>query len=137
MKRNAVAWAALVVSAAALVSSRGFTRAVPAAPGIPAESQKTARALSEAFETVADFVRPSVVQISVERKASAGPLGRGGRMPFPGLPEGPHGNIDPKDFEEMFKRFFGPGRPAREAAVRPGSPRGPGRDSSTTTRDTS
>jgi len=115
MKRNAVAWAALVVSAAALVSSRGFTRAVPAAHEIPAESQKTAQALSEAFGTVADFVRPSVVQISVERKATAGPLGRGGRMPFPGLPEGPHGNIDPKDFEEMFKRFFGPdGRPEKQ-----------------------
>ena len=115
MKRNAVAWAALVVSAAALVSSRGFTRAVPAAPGIPAESQKAARALSEAFETVADFVKPSVVQISVERKASVKSLGRGGRMPFPGLPEGPHGNVDPKDFEEMFKRFFGPeGRPEKQ-----------------------
>jgi serine protease Do len=110
MKRNAVAWAALVVSAAALVSSRGFTRVVPAAPEIPAETQKTARAMSEAFGAVADFVRPSVVQISVERKASAGPLGRGGRMPFPGLPDGPHGNIDPKDFEEMFKRFFPEGR---------------------------
>ena len=115
MKRNAVAWAALVVSAAALVSSRGFTRAVPAAPGIPAESQKAARAMSEAFEAVADFVRPSVVQISVERKAGANPLGRGGRMPLPGLPEGPHGNVDPKDFEEMFKRFFGPeGRPEKQ-----------------------
>ena len=115
MKRNAVAWAALVVSAAALVSSRGFTRAVPAAPEIPAETQKTARALSEAYGAVADFVRPSVVQISVERKASVGPLGRGGRMPFPGLPEGPHGNLDPKDFEEMFKRFFGPdGRPEKQ-----------------------
>jgi len=114
MKRNAVAWAALVVSAAALVSSRGFTRAVPAAPGIPAESQKAARAMSEAFEAVADFVRPSVVQISVERKAGAMVPGRGGRGPF-NLPEGPHGNLDPKDFEEMFKRFFGPdARPEKQ-----------------------
>jgi len=114
MKRNAVAWAALVVSAAALVSSRGFTRVVPAAPGIPAESQKAARALSEAYEAVADFVRPSVVQISVERKEAVKSLGRGGRMPFP-LPDGPHGNVDPKDFEEMFKRFFGPeGRPEKQ-----------------------
>jgi serine protease Do len=116
MRRNAVAWAALIVSTAALVSSRGFTRAVPAAPEIPAETQKTARALSEAFGTVADFVRPSVVQISAERKTNVGPLGRGGgRMPFPGLPDGPHGNIEPKDFEEMFKRFFGPeGRPEKQ-----------------------
>ena len=36
-------------------------------------------------------------------------------MPFPGLPEGPHGNIDPKDLEEMLKRFFGPdGRPEQQ-----------------------
>jgi len=114
MKRNAVAWAALVVSAAALISSRGFTRAVPAAPSIPAESQKAARALSEAFEAVADFVRPSVVQISIERKPGTVVPGRGGRQPFP-LPEGPHGNLDPKEFEEMFKRFFGPGvRPEKQ-----------------------
>jgi len=104
MKRNAVAWAALVVSAAALVSSRGFTRAVPASPEIPAESQKAARSLSEAFEAVADFVRPSVVQISVERKAGVQVPGQGRRMPFP---QGPNGAV-PKDFEEMFKRFFGP-----------------------------
>ena len=40
MKRNAVAWAALIVSDAALVSSRGLTRPIPAAPSVPAESQK-------------------------------------------------------------------------------------------------
>jgi serine protease Do len=114
MKRNAVAWAALVVSTAALVSSRGLTRQMPAAPSLPAEGQKAAATLSDAFVAVADFVKPSVVQISVVRKAGAG-MGRtpGGnrRMPFPG----PGNNIDPKDFEEMLKRFFGPeGRPERE-----------------------
>src|SRR4051812_14532841 len=106
MKRNAVAWAALVVSTAALVSSRGLIRAVPAAPKINAESQRTARALSEAYEAVADFVKPSVVQISVRRKAGVPSLGRGGRsLPFPG-PGGPQG-VDPKQFEEMLKKFFG------------------------------
>jgi serine protease Do len=119
MKRNVVAWAALVVSTAALLNSRGLTRPMPAAPSVPAESQKAANALSEAFVAVADFVKPSVVQISVQRKAGA-PVrppggGNGGRrMPFPG----PGGNVDPKDFkdfEEMLKRFFGPnGRPEKE-----------------------
>ena len=72
MKRNAVAWAALIVSGVALVSSRGLTRPIPAAPSVPAESQKAARALSEAYEAVADFVKPSVVQISVQRKGGSG-----------------------------------------------------------------
>jgi len=85
MKRNAVAWAALVVSTAALVSSRGLTRPVPAALKIPVESQRTARALSDAFVSVADFVRPSVVQISVQRKAGSTlrvPGGQGRGNPF-------------------------------------------------------
>src|SRR5438270_10822263 len=95
MKRNAVAWAALVVSTAALVSSRGLTRPMPAAPSLPAESQKAAGALSQAFEAVADFAKPSVVQISVERKRGSAVRLPGGnrRMPFPG--PGPGGNIDP------------------------------------------
>jgi len=113
MKRNAVAWAALVVSTAALVSSRGMMRPMPAAPSLPAESQKAAGALSGAFIAVADFVKPSVVQISVERKRGAIriPGNNGRRMPFPG----PGGNGDSKEFEEMLKKFFGPGvRPERE-----------------------
>jgi serine protease Do len=114
MKRNAVAWVALVVSAAALVSSRGVTRPLPAGPKVSAESQKTAHALSEAFGAVAEFVKPSVVQISVERRPGAPNLNRGNRrLPFPG-PNGPQG-IDPKDLEDMLRRFFGPGvRPEKE-----------------------
>src|SRR4051794_18941472 len=102
MKRNVVAWAALVVSTAALLSSRGITKPVPASQEVPAEGQKAAKALSEAFEAVADYVRPSVVQISVE---SSGPrLIPGGRgNPNPG---GPHGDVTPKDFEDMLKKFF-------------------------------
>ncbi len=112
MKRNAVAWAALVVSTAALVSSRGLTRPMPAAPSIPAEGQKAANALSGAFVAVAEFVRPSVVQISVEKKRGMLRIPGGNRrMPSPG----PGGNLDPKDFEEMLKRFFGPEfRPEKE-----------------------
>jgi len=120
MKRNAVAWAALIVSTAALVSSRGLTRPMPAAPSLPAESQKAAAALSEAFVAVADFVKPSVVQISVERKR--------GTVRQPGFPRrpspGPGGNLDPKDLEDMLKKFFGPdARPEKEQF---GTPRAQG-----------
>ena len=96
MKRNAVAWAALVLSAAALAGPRFVTRPVGAVQEIPAEGQKAARALSEAFGAVADFARPSVVQITVQKKAGAH------------LPGGLE-KIDPKDREELLKRFFGPG----------------------------
>jgi serine protease Do len=116
MKRNPVAWAALIVSSAALVSSSGMLRRVPAGPGVPAEAQKTAQSLSQAFESVADFVRPSVVQISVQKKGPRMPNlrsfpfpGPGGRNPNPSNPR------DLKDLEEMLKRFFGPdGMPERE-----------------------
>jgi len=119
MKRNAVAWAALVVSSAALVNSWGSWRPLPAAPKITPEGQKAAQALSEAYEAVADFVKPSVVQISVQRKGGALNLRRGANPRVPG-PNGPRG-MDPKDLEELFKRFFGPdarpnpdGNPERE-----------------------
>ena len=103
MKRNIVAWAALAVSTAALVSSQGVTRKIPAALKVPAESQKTAKALSEAYVAVAEFVKPSVVQISIQRKATPGRVG--GRFPFPGGPNGPQG-MTPKELEELMKRFF-------------------------------
>ena len=104
MRRNAIAWAALVVSVAALASSRFSTTSATAVPEIPAEGQKTARALSEAFEAVADFARPSVVQISVRKKVGGAlrPRGNPGRD---GQPEA----ADPQELQEMMKRFFGPG----------------------------
>ena len=102
MKSNAVAWAALVVSAAALAGSRISTKPATAVQEIPAEGQKVARALSDAFNAVADFARPSVVQIAVLKKASP--------MRFRGNPGGqgqadPR-NLDPKQLEEMMKRFL-------------------------------
>jgi len=103
MKRNVVAWAALVVSTAALVSSRGITRQVPAAPGIPAESQRTAQALSDAFVAVADFSRPSVVQISVERSRTSGNNNNANPFQFP---NGPRGNIPQDEMQELLKKFF-------------------------------
>jgi serine protease Do len=102
MKRNAVAWAALVLSVAALVGSRNFTKPAPAAQEIPAEGQKAAKALSAAFEAVADFAKPSVVQISVQKKGGGlldlfGGNGRGGRMPF----NGPGRNPTPRELREL------------------------------------
>jgi len=105
MKRNALAWAAIVISTAALVSSRGVTRAVPAALQISPEGQKQARALGDAFNAVAEFVKPSVVQISVHRKARVPNL----RLPNPNRnPGDPRENLGPKEMEELLKRFFGP-----------------------------
>jgi len=113
MKRNALAWAAIVLSTAALVSSRGVTRAVPAAPQISPEGQKQARALGEAFNAVAEFVKPSVVQISIERKIKPTL-----RTPFNRAPRGdnanPHPEMDPKALEDMLRQFFGPNGPRFE-----------------------
>ena len=98
MKRNAIAWAALVVSVAALVGSRGYNRPLPAAQEIPLEGQKVARELSDAFHAVADFVSPSVVQINIEKKGSGVRMQRGGPGGQP---------VDPKEMEELLKKFFG------------------------------
>jgi len=108
MKRNAVAWAAVVLSTAALVSNSGMLRTAPAAPQFTAESQKTARALSDAFVGVAEFVKPSVVQITVQKKVAArvNPFGRNPNA-RPGRPGNPQG-MDP---DEMLRRFFGPDGP--------------------------
>jgi len=112
MKRNPVAWAALIVASAALVSSSGFLRPMPAAPKAPLAGQQAAKSLSEAYEAVADFVRPSVVQISVQKKISGMP-----NIPNMRRFQNPRGNenINPRDFEEMLRRFFGPeGNPEKE-----------------------
>jgi serine protease Do len=111
MRRNPVAWAALIVASAALFSSSGFMRRMPAAPKITAEGQRTAKALSEAYEAVADFARPSVVQISVQKKAPAGV--RGFQIPGPRMNPGNPGDQG-RDLEEMLRKFFGPEGPQRE-----------------------
>ncbi len=110
MKRNAVSWAALIVSTAALVSSRGLLRTAPAAPQFTAESQKTARALSDAFVGVAEFIKPSVVQISVQKKAGNRMNSPFGRVPNP-RQGNPRNAPTPNDPEEMLRRFFGPNGP--------------------------
>jgi serine protease Do len=123
MKRNPVAWAALIVASAALLSSTGFLRTIPAAPKVSDDGQRTAKALSEAFGAVAEFVRPSVVQISVQKKSS----GMSGlRNLIPGSPNNrrfqvptPRGNGQPtpKDFEEFLRRMIpdlDSGNPERE-----------------------
>ena len=55
---------------------------MPAAPKVTEESQRTAKALSEAFGAVAEFARPSVVQISVSEEGGQGHANlRGSRFP--------------------------------------------------------
>jgi serine protease Do len=108
MKRNPVAWAALIVASAALFSSAGFLRQMPAAPKVTEEGQRTAKALSQAFGAVAEFARPSVVQIGVTKKGVNLPQGmRRFQVPNPhGAPGNPG---DPgRDLEEMLRKFFGP-----------------------------
>src|ERR1700722_16181942 len=111
MKRNPVAWAALIVASAALFSSAGFLRQMPAAPKVTEEGQRTAKALSQAFGAVAEFARPSVVQISVTKKASKGlnmtPGMRRFQLPNPrGVPG--HPGEPGQDLEEMLRKFFIP-----------------------------
>jgi serine protease Do len=119
MKRNPVAWAALIVASAALVSSSGFLRSMPAAPKAPLEGQQAAKALSQAYEAVAEFARPSVVQIMVQKK-TAGISNMPGLRRFQFPPRG-NENMTPRDFEDMLRKFFGPdGAPEKEQF----SPRG-------------
>src|SRR5690606_7774716 len=88
MKRNAVAWAALVVSTAALIGSQNWYRSAPAQPQLPQEGLAEAKKLSAAFEAVAEFVSPSVVQISVQRAPEIRRRGGGeGGPPGPGPQE--------------------------------------------------
>jgi len=122
MRRNPVAWAALIVSSGALLSSAGFLRQMPAAPKVSVEGQQTAKALSQAYGAVAEFVRPSVVQISVKKKGARMPNMRGFQMPNPH--GNGNGNINPKDLEEMLKKFFGPGNDFGPEKEQFGPPRG-------------
>jgi serine protease Do len=109
MKRNALAISALVVSIAALVSARSNMPPLPAGQDIPEAGQKAARELSAAFNAVAEYVRPSVVQINVEKKAGANMRRRApGRNGQPGPDVQP---LDPRDLEEMLRRFFGEDAP--------------------------
>jgi serine protease Do len=126
MKRNPVAWAALIVSSAALVSSAGFLRPMPAAPKVTAESQRTAKALSEAFGAVAEFARPSVVQIAVQKKAGAGLPNALRRFGAPTPRNGQPGNRDLEEMlKELQKRFF-EGMPEKEQFGTPGRGLGSG-----------
>jgi serine protease Do len=108
----------LIVASAALVSSSGFLRPMPAAPKAPLQGQQAAKALSEAYEAVAEFARPSVVQITVQKKGGAGGLqipGGPNMRRFQMPPRGGNDNLNPRDFEDMLRRFLNPeGTPERE-----------------------
>lgn len=128
MNRNAVAWAALVVSIAALVGSRTYTKPATAVQDIPAEGQKTAEALSAAFNAVAEYVSPSVVQINTESRGMR--LGGRGGGQGEGQRQGPGDRQIPEDLQEMLKRFFGDQLP-EGFEIRPQQDRQPFRSTGT------
>ena len=102
MKSNAVAWAALFVSAGALVGSRLPAPPLAAHQEIPLAGQTTARELSKAFNAVAESIKPSVVQINVKKEVPDAEerLGRGPKGVNPG-------ELNEQQMEEMLRRFFG------------------------------
>ena len=124
MKRNAVAWAALVVSAAALVSSRGLTRPLPAAPRSRPRARRRPRPSPRPS-------RPSPIRQAVGRADQRRAQGerRPARPRRPRArsrgPDGPHGNIDPKESRRCSRGSSAP-TAAREAAVRPAEGTGSG-----------
>jgi len=70
---------------------------------MPTESRRAVTALSDAFVAVAESVKPSVVQISVQRKGGTGTL----RIPNGGNPfQGPNGGGIPKEFEDLLRDMF-------------------------------
>ncbi|MCY2935795.1 MAG: trypsin-like peptidase domain-containing protein [Planctomycetota bacterium] len=109
-RKNAVAWFAVGLSATSLVYNASPRRSVPAVAPMASEEVKTAKALSKAFNNVADYVHESVVQITAEGKRpqrSAGNNNRRGPNPNVPNPGGPGGQqMTPEQFEELFKRFF-------------------------------
>ena len=129
MRRNAIAWAALVVSTAALIGSQNWIPTVPAAaqePQIPQEGLDRGQAAVGGLRG---------------RRRVRRPVGRADQRPAPRpldvdrgsgrRPDGPNGQqMTPEELEEFMERFRdffpdgGPGRhprgvlPLRAAAVR-------------------
>lgn len=122
---NAVAWAALIASGAALAGTYGTHKPLPASQEIPEAGLKRAHEFSAAFNAVAEFVKPSVVQINIEKKVAAnGGMRRGrpgGGRPGPGQgqPDGDVQQVDPKQMEEMLRRFFGGNGPPQGFRMEP------------------
>ena len=97
---------------------------MPAAPKVPLEGQQAAKALSEAYEAVAEFVRPSVVQITRAEEGGqhAPDPGHAEYAAVPGPARRQSPNMNPRDFEEMLKKFLDPeGNPEKEQFGGPGT----------------
>ena len=112
-RKNAVAWAAVALSATSLIYNVSPRRTVTAVAPLSSEEVKTAKALSKAFNNVAEYVHESVVQITAEGKKA--PVNARGNTPQrrgqgpnnPAIPRGPGGQqMTPEQLEELFKRFF-------------------------------
>ena len=120
MKRNPVAWAAILVSTAALVSSSGVLRRIARRPEGFAGKPKDGPGPVPGVR-VGRRLRPAIGradQRAEESRSDAEPA----ELPVPGPwrsaesnPGNPSNPRDLKDLEEMLKRFFGPeGAPERE-----------------------
>lgn len=102
--KNAVAWAAIALSATSLIYNVTPRRSVPAIAPTATEELKTAKALSTAFNNVAEYVHESVVQIRAEGRKPQAARNRNAR---PNIPQGPDGRqMTPEQLEELFKQFF-------------------------------
>ncbi|MFM7316179.1 MAG: Do family serine endopeptidase [bacterium] len=104
IRKNAVAWVAIFMSALSLGYNLLPRQPLPALAPTATEELKTARSLSKAFNNVADYVHPSVVQIRTEGRK---PQARTNRQNRPNVPQGPNGQpMTPEQMEELFRRFF-------------------------------
>ncbi|MFM7128535.1 MAG: S1C family serine protease, partial [bacterium] len=104
IRKNEVAWVAIFMSALSLGYNLLPRQPLPALAPTATEELKTARSLSKAFNNVADYVHPSVVQIRTEGRK---PQARTNRQNRPNVPQGPNGQpMTPEQMEELFRRFF-------------------------------
>jgi len=103
IRKNAVAWTAILMSGLSLGYNVLPRQPLPALAPTATEELKTAKALSKAFNNVAEYVHESVVQIRTEGRRPQTKA----RSNRPNVPQGPNGQpMTPEQMEELFRRFF-------------------------------
>ena len=125
MKRNAVAWAASVLSTAALVSSSGVLR--------PCRPHRSSRPRARKRPVPCPMPSSASPNSSSRRSCRSASRGRPGARrqsvrPDPnGRPGNPHNAPgQPMDLEELLRRFFGPDGPNPSRSSSAASPQGTG-----------
>jgi serine protease Do len=127
IRKNAVAWTAILMSGLSLGYNFLPRQPLPALAPTATEELKTAKALSKAFNNVAEYVHESVVQIRTEGRRPQAKA----RSNRPNMPQGPNGQpMTPEQMEELFRRFFREDAPFQfrpnQAQPSPGSGTGSG-----------